>query len=125
MHERKALMEQLSDAFVALPGGIGTLDELFEIWTWATLGVHAKPIGLLDIDGYWRPLVACLDQMVAAGFLRPAHRDMLFVDDDGERLLDRMGQSPQQVAHQVAQQAAASPDDSEPGAISDTETRQL
>ena len=72
MHERKALMADLADAFVALPGGVGTLEELFEVYTWAQLGIHAKPVGLLDVAGYWEPLAAWLDHAVDAGFLRPS-----------------------------------------------------
>ena len=87
MHERKALMVELADAFVALPGGAGTLDELFETFTWAQLGLHAKPCGLLEVDGYWRELTAFLDRAVAAGFLRAAHREMLLVADDPDALL--------------------------------------
>lgn len=89
MHQRKALMADLSDAFVALPGGAGTLDEFFEIWTWAQLELHAKPIGLLNADGYYDHLIAMIDHMVSEGFLKPAYRDMVLVDDDLERLLDR------------------------------------
>ncbi|MFC3896621.1 TIGR00730 family Rossman fold protein [Lentzea rhizosphaerae] len=89
MHQRKALMADLSDAFVALPGGAGTLDELFEIWTWAQLELHAKPIGLLNVDGYYGHLIAMIDHMVSEGFLKPAYREMVLVDDDLERLLDR------------------------------------
>ncbi|MFI9011513.1 TIGR00730 family Rossman fold protein [Actinosynnema sp. NPDC053489] len=89
MHERKALMAELSDAFVALPGGAGTLEELFEVWTWAQLGLHAKPVGLLDVDGYFAHLLRMIDHMVAEGFLKPPYRDMLLVDDDLHRLLDR------------------------------------
>jgi uncharacterized protein (TIGR00730 family) len=90
MHERKALMASLADAFIALPGGIGTLDELFEIWTWACLGYHGKPVGLLDAGGFWRPLIASLDHMVEAGFLREQHRAMLHVESEADRLLDRL-----------------------------------
>ncbi|WP_112261588.1 TIGR00730 family Rossman fold protein [Lentzea terrae] len=89
MHERKALMADLSDAFVALPGGAGTLDELFEIWTWAQLDLHAKPIGLLNLDGYYDHLLAMIDHMVSEGFLKPAYREMVLVDDDLDRLLNR------------------------------------
>ncbi|WP_030471480.1 TIGR00730 family Rossman fold protein [Lentzea aerocolonigenes] len=89
MHQRKALMADLSGAFVALPGGAGTLDEFFEIWTWAQLELHAKPIGLLNVDGYYDHLIAMIDHMVSEGFLKPAYRDMVLVDDDLERLLDR------------------------------------
>ena len=87
MHERKALMADLADAFVALPGGLGTLDELFEILTWAQLGLHSKPIGLLEVGGYFTPLLAFLDGAVEARFLAPAHRAMLLVANDPTALL--------------------------------------
>ena len=87
MHERKAKMNELSDAFVALPGGMGTLEELSEILTWAQLGLHAKPCGLLDVEGYYRPLVAYFNHAVAEGFLRPEHRQLVLVDGDVESLL--------------------------------------
>ena len=87
MHERKALMAELSDAFVALPGGIGTFEELFEVWTWAQLGMHAKPCALLDVERYYAPLLAFLEHSVAEGFLHPVYRDMLIVADDAESLL--------------------------------------
>ncbi len=90
MHERKARMAELSDAFIALPGGFGTLDELFEILTWAQLGLHGKPCGLLDVDSYFAPLVAWVDGGVAAGFIRPRHRELLMVDTDQARLIDRL-----------------------------------
>ncbi|GAB2963331.1 LOG family protein [Saccharothrix stipae] len=89
MHERKALMAELSDAFVTLPGGAGTLEELFEVWTWAQLGLHTKPVGLLDVDGYFTHLVAMIDHMVEEGFLKPPYRDMLLMDQDFDRLLAR------------------------------------
>ncbi|HQR29609.1 MAG TPA: TIGR00730 family Rossman fold protein [Anaeromyxobacteraceae bacterium] len=91
MHARKARMAALSDAFVALPGGIGTFEELFEILTWGYLGIHAKPIGLLDVSGYYRPLVRLLDHAVEEGFLRPAHRKLVVVDRNPERLIARLG----------------------------------
>jgi uncharacterized protein (TIGR00730 family) len=87
MHERKALMAELSDAFVALPGGIGTLEELFEVYTWAQLGIHAKPLALLDVAGYYQPLAAFLDHAVAQRFLRSETRAMLTVVDDLDGLL--------------------------------------
>jgi uncharacterized protein (TIGR00730 family) len=87
MHERKALMAELSDAFIALPGGIGTLEELFEVYTWAQLGIHAKPIGLLDVAGYFQPLVAFLDHAVQERFLRPEMRALLAVRDGLDDLL--------------------------------------
>lgn len=90
MHERKARMAELADAFIALPGGFGTLDELFEILTWAQLGLHGKPCGLLDVDGYFAPLVAWADGAVAAGFVRPRHRGLLMVDTAIEPLLARL-----------------------------------
>ncbi|MCC6443817.1 MAG: TIGR00730 family Rossman fold protein [Armatimonadetes bacterium] len=90
MHERKATMAALSDAFIALPGGYGTLDELCEILTWAQLGLHAKPCGLLDVEGYYDHLLALLDHAVAQRFLRPEHRALLLDDTDPDRLLDRL-----------------------------------
>jgi uncharacterized protein (TIGR00730 family) len=90
MHERKQMMADLSDGFVALPGGIGTLEEIFEMWTWAQLGYHQKPCALVDTAGYWTGLAAFLDHQVEEGFVRAPHRGMLLVDDDPARLLDRM-----------------------------------
>jgi len=90
MHERKALMADLSDGFVALPGGIGTFEELFEVWTWAQLGDIAKPCGLLNVAGFYDGLTAFLDQVVENGFMKPLHRDMLIVEENGPALLDRL-----------------------------------
>lgn len=90
MHQRKALMAELADAFLALPGGYGTLEELFEIVTWAQLGFHAKPVGLLNVAGFFDPLLAWIDGAIAEEFIRPAHRELLLHDDDAERLLDRL-----------------------------------
>jgi len=90
MHERKATMTELADAFVALPGGYGTFDELFEAITWAQLGLHQKPIALLDVEGYFALLLAMLDRATADRFIRPEHRDLVIDDDDPARLLDRM-----------------------------------
>lgn len=89
MHERKTKMAELADAFVALPGGIGTLEEIFEIWTWAQLGAHAKPCGMLNVEGYFDPLVAFLDHAVDQSFLAPSHRSMLIVESDPNALLER------------------------------------
>ncbi|MBI5163711.1 MAG: TIGR00730 family Rossman fold protein [Magnetospirillum sp.] len=89
MHERKALMAELADAFIALPGGIGTMEELFEAWTWSQLGLHAKPLGFLDVGGYYGHLHAFLDHMAGEGFLRARHREMVAVESDPARLLDR------------------------------------
>lgn len=90
MHERKATMADLADAFVALPGGIGTLEELAEVLTWTQLGLHDKPVGLLDVEGYFDPLVAFLDRAEAEGFMRAEHRQILLSDDDPARLLSRL-----------------------------------
>jgi uncharacterized protein (TIGR00730 family) len=90
MHERKARMAKLSDGFIAMPGGIGTFEEIFEIWTWSQLGIHAKPLGFLDIGGFYGPLGAFLDGTVSAGFLRPAHRAMAHLETDPEALLDAL-----------------------------------
>ena len=89
MHERKAEMVALSDGFIALPGGFGTLDEMFEVLTWAQLGVHAHPCGVLNSDGFFDALFAYLDRAVAEGFVRNEHRAMWMADDDPARLLDR------------------------------------
>jgi uncharacterized protein (TIGR00730 family) len=93
MHERKATMAELADAFVALPGGLGTLEELFEVWTWGQLGLHSKPVGILTVADFFAPLLTFLDSLVARGFVRPQHRDMLVLDDDAERLLARLNQA--------------------------------
>jgi uncharacterized protein (TIGR00730 family) len=90
MHERKATMAQLADAFIALPGGMGTLEELAEILTWAQLDIHQKPVGLLNEGGYYDHLLSFLEHAVAEGFLRETHHDLLVVDDDPARLLDRL-----------------------------------
>jgi uncharacterized protein (TIGR00730 family) len=90
MHERKAKMAAMSDAFVALPGGFGTLDELFEAITWGQIGLHEKPIGLLNVDGFFNPLIAYIDHCVNEGFIRPQHRNLFLVDDDPARLLERL-----------------------------------
>jgi uncharacterized protein (TIGR00730 family) len=88
MHQRKAIMADRADAFAALPGGYGTAEELFEVVTWAQLRLHAKPVGLLNVAGYFDPLLAWRDRMVADGFLKPAHRDRLLVADEPQGLLD-------------------------------------
>jgi uncharacterized protein (TIGR00730 family) len=88
MHARKALMGELADGFIALPGGIGTLEELFEVWSWAQLGLHRKPCGLIDVGGFFAPLVEFLDRQVGAGFIHPTYRAMLAVACTPEQLLD-------------------------------------
>jgi hypothetical protein len=90
MHERKALMAELADAFVALPGGIGTLEELIEAYTWSQLGLHAKPLGVLNVNGYYDALGAFLDQAVRSHFLRAEHRAVLAVEPEVGALLDRL-----------------------------------
>jgi uncharacterized protein (TIGR00730 family) len=94
MHQRKALMYELSDGFVALPGGLGTLEELFEITTWSQLGLHAKPTGLLDVDGFYTPLVRFLDQLVTEGFVTERHRRLLRVAAKPPDLLARLAAFP-------------------------------
>jgi uncharacterized protein (TIGR00730 family) len=88
MHERKAKMAELSQAFIALPGGMGTLEEFAEILTWAQLGLHARPCGLLDVAGYYHPLIAFFDKAAAEGFVRPEHRRLVLVADEPDALLD-------------------------------------
>ncbi len=87
MHERKSLMAELADGFVAIPGGIGTLEEFFEVWTWAQLGLHAKPCGLLNVAGYFDPLLQFLDGTVSEGFVKQEHRSMLIVEEEPAKLL--------------------------------------
>jgi len=91
MHARKALMAELSDGFIAMPGGIGTLDELFEIWTWSQIGIHAKPLGFLDVEGYYAHLQVFLDHVAAEGFMRARHRAMVALEADPAALLTAMG----------------------------------
>lgn len=89
MHERKMLMAELSDGFIALPGGIGTLEELFEIWTWAQLGFHHKPCGLLNVEGYYDALIKFLDHVRTEQFVKDHHHAMLMVETNPDALLDR------------------------------------
>jgi hypothetical protein len=90
MHARKARMAELSDAFIALPGGLGTLEELFEVWTWGQLGYHAKPLGLMDVNGFYSKLAGFLDHVVSEGFVRDEHRNMLQISDSPTELLDTL-----------------------------------
>lgn len=90
MHERKAQMAELSQGFVVLPGGIGSLEEAFEVWTWSQLGLHAKPIGLLNIEGFYDGLETFLDSLVAEGFVKPVHRGIMLSDTEPGRLLERL-----------------------------------
>ncbi|HEY6937198.1 MAG TPA: TIGR00730 family Rossman fold protein [Terriglobales bacterium] len=89
MHERKALMAEVADAFIALPGGLGTLEEFFEVWTWAQLGEHTKPLGMLNVAGYYDPLLVFFDHLVSQRFIRPEHRAMVLVEQDSAALLSR------------------------------------
>jgi hypothetical protein len=89
MHERKMRMAELSDGFIALPGGIGTLEELFEIWTWAQLGFHHKPCGLLNVEGYYDSLIAFLDHVLAEQFVKHHHRELLMVEKNPDALIER------------------------------------
>ncbi|SCY23858.1 TIGR00730 family Rossman fold protein [Microvirga guangxiensis] len=88
MHERKAMMAELSDGFIALPGGLGTFEELFEVWTWAQLGYHKKPCALLNVAGFYDKLAGFLDDVVERGFVKPIHRAMLIVKDEPAALID-------------------------------------
>ena len=90
MHERKARMAELSDAFIALPGGTGTLEEFFEVWTWQQLGIHNKPVALYNIDDFWGPLIATIDAGVDAGSLRSTYRDALIISDKAQDLLNQL-----------------------------------
>jgi len=91
MHARKARMHELADGYIALPGGYGTLDELFETITWAQIGAHRKPVGLLNVDGYYDPLLAMLDRATGEGFIFPEHRQALLCAAEADSLLDEMG----------------------------------
>ncbi len=102
MHQRKQMMAERADAFLALPGGIGTFEELFEVWTWRQLGYHDKPVGLLNVDGYYDRLLSFMEQGVAEGFVPPAQYQLLQVANDPVLLLDRLAEQ--------AQQATASDD---------------
>lgn len=90
MHERKALIEKMCDGAIALPGGFGTMDELFEMLTWGQLGLHDKPVGILNTNGFYREILSAVDRMVDEGFLKDLNRDMILVSDSFEELLERM-----------------------------------
>jgi predicted Rossmann-fold nucleotide-binding protein len=92
MHRRKALMSSLSDGFLTLPGGYGTLEEFFETLTWAQLGLHTKPCALLDVIGFWNPLLAMVDNQIAAGFVPADHRRLILTGTDPSDILDRMAE---------------------------------
>lgn len=90
MHERKMMMADLSDAFIAMPGGIGTLEEMFEVWTWTQLGVHSKPVGLLNVQQFYDPLVSFLSGVVDSGFIKQSHYEMLVVETQPMELLSKL-----------------------------------
>ena len=92
MHARKARMHELAEGYIALPGGFGTFDELFETVTWAQTGAHEKPVGLLNVRNYYAPLLAAIDHAVEEGFVFKEHRDVLFIDPDPNRLIDKMAE---------------------------------
>jgi uncharacterized protein (TIGR00730 family) len=95
MHSRKAKMAELSDAFIAMPGGLGTFEELFEMVTWAQLGVHAKPIGLLNINGFYQPLLDLIDHAIEAGFVHESHRQLMIAEPDPSTLLMKLRTQPE------------------------------
>jgi uncharacterized protein (TIGR00730 family) len=90
MHTRKAMMAELSEGFIAMPGGVGTFEEFFEVVTWTQLGLHRKPCGLLNVNAFYTPLAAFIDQAVTEGFIKPVHRAAIVLDSDPARLLDRL-----------------------------------
>lgn len=105
MHERKAMMADLADAFIALPGGLGTLEEIFEVWTWAQLGLHQKPLGFLDVNGFYAPLMEFLDRAVRSRFVRDEHRAIAMIARDPEALLKRFESwEPPRVAKWITKQ---------------------
>ncbi|MEM6665840.1 MAG: TIGR00730 family Rossman fold protein [Pseudomonadota bacterium] len=89
MHTRKTVMAEKSDAFVAMPGGAGTFEEIFEQWTWAQLGIHQKPVGFLNVDGYYDPLLAMIDRAAQAGFMKPEYATMVIVETEPDQLITR------------------------------------
>ena len=87
MHARKKKMSELSDGFITMPGGLGTLDEFFEIWTWAQLGIHSKPIGIFNVDSYFDPMIFFIEKAISAGFIKPGHTSSLIIEDQAENLV--------------------------------------
>tara|TARA_B100001989_G_C24420379_1_gene403677 strand:+ start:232 stop:819 length:588 start_codon:yes stop_codon:yes gene_type:complete len=87
MHARKKKMSELSDGFIAMPGGLGTLEEFFEIWTWAQLGIHSKPIGIFNVDSYFDPMIFFIEKAISAGFIKPGHTSSLIIEDQAENLV--------------------------------------
>ena len=87
MHARKKKMSELSDGFIAMPGGLGTLEEFFEIWTWAQLGIHSKPIGIFNVDSYFDPMIFFIEKAISAGFIKPGHTSSLIIEDQAKNLV--------------------------------------
>lgn len=102
MHERKALMAELADAFIAMPGGFGTVEEFFEALTWAQLSLHVKPCGLLNAQGYFDHLIRFVDHAVSEGFIHPTHRELMLVDHDPDALLARLASCSAPITDKVA-----------------------
>lgn len=102
MHARKARMAELADAFIAMPGGFGTFEELLEMITWSQLGIHRKPVGLLNVAGYFDPLVQFIDHAISEGFIKPKHRQLIVVADQPAALLDQVAQHKPPVEHKWA-----------------------
>ena len=107
MHERKAMMAQLADGFIAMPGGIGTLEELFEVLTWSQLGLHDKPIGLLNVDGFYDALIGFMSHLVGQGFLKPAHAGLLMHEPGPAALLERFASFTPDRSSKILQQQVA------------------
>jgi uncharacterized protein (TIGR00730 family) len=107
MHERKAMMAELSDGFIAMPGGIGTLEELFEVLTWSQLGFHNKPIGLLNVHGFYDDLIKFMQHLVAQGFLRPEHASLMMHEPDATALLQRFKTFQPQYQHKLLNRSTA------------------
>ena len=87
MHARKKKMSELSDGFIAMPGGLGTLEEFFEIWTWAQLGIHSKPIGIFNVESYFDPMIFFIEKAISAGFIKPGHTSSLIIEDQAKKLV--------------------------------------
>ena len=101
MHARKKKMSELSDGFIAMPGGLGTLEELFEIWTWAQLDIHKKPIGLFNVDRYFDPMIFFIEKAISAGFIKPGHTSSLIIEDQSKNLIKRINSEKYQTVKKV------------------------
>ena len=101
MHARKKKMSELSDGFIAMPGGLGTLEELFEIWTWAQLDIHSKPIGLFNVDRYFDPMIFFIEKAISAGFIKPGHTSSLIIEDQSKNLIKRINSEKYQTVKKV------------------------